>query len=140
MSQFKYRTVVNQFITCTLPKEKWTHEAHLITCVWHLENYNQLESICLLRSRIITYNVSVGGQNTVTGGYHETLTQFYVKIIYSFLRNLDDPNLTFEQKCEKLLNSPLASRDYPLVHYTKELLFSLACRAIWVEPDLKHIN
>jgi hypothetical protein len=133
----EYISIVNQFISSTLPKELWTHEAHLVTCVWHLENYDQLESICLLRSRIIIYNHSVGGQNTTTGGYHETLTQFYVKIIEQFLKNLDNPNLTFEEKCEKLLSSPISNREYPLEYYTKELLFSLTCRATWVEPDLK---
>ena len=130
-------TIVQRFISCTLPKAEWTHEAHLITCLWHLENYDQLESICLLRSRIITYNHSVGGQNTRTGGYHETLTQFYVKIIEQFLKNLDKPNLTFEEKCEKLLSSEIAEREYPLKYYTKELLYSLTCRATWVEPDLQ---
>lgn len=135
-----FKTLITQFINQTLPKAEWTHEAHLITCVWHLENYNQLESICLLRSRIITYNVSVGGQNTTTGGYHETLTQFYVKIIDQFLRNQQNPNLTFDEKCEKLLNSTLANREYPLEYYTKELLFSLPCRATWVEPNLKKLD
>ncbi len=134
-----YQTLVKQFINCTLPKSEWTHEAHLITCVWHLENYDQMKSICFLRSRIITFNHSVGGQNTTTGGYHETLTQFYVKIIEQFLKNLDNPNLTFEEKCEKLLESPIANREYPLKYYTKELLFSLSCRATWVESDLKKI-
>lgn len=131
--------IVLPFISKTLPKEEWTHEAHLITCAWHLENFDQLESICLLRSRIITFNQSFGGQNTTTGGYHETLTQFYVKVIELFVKNMDNPNYTFEEKCEKLLNSPIGNREYPLEYYTKELLFSLPCRAIWIEPDLQKI-
>lgn len=133
----KSQEIIQSFIKLTLPKAEWTHEAHLVTCIWHLEQYNELESICLLRSRIITYNQSVGGQNTTTGGYHETLTQFYVKIIELFLKNLDNPNLNFEEKCDRLLKSPIANREYPLEYYTKELLFSLTCRATWVEPDLK---
>ena len=135
-----HRNLVEQFIGCTLPKTEWTHEAHLITCVWHLEQYSQLESICLLRSRIITYNHSVGGQNTTSGGYHETLTQFYVKVIDHFLLNLDNPNLSFKEKCDRLLLSPIANREYPLEYYTKELLYSLTCRATWVEPDLKGLE
>jgi hypothetical protein len=135
-----YQTLVQRFISCTLSKAEWTHEAHLITCLWHLQNYDQLESICLLRSRIITYNQSVGGQNTTSSGYHETLTQFYVKIIDRFLRNSDDPNLSFEEKCERILASPIANREYPLMYYSKALLFSLTCRATWVEPDLKTLE
>jgi hypothetical protein len=132
-------TVVSQFISCTLPKSDWTHEAHLVTCVWHLENYNQLEVIYLLRSRIIKYNIISGGQNTTTSGYHETLTQFYIKKIEHFLRENENINDTFSDKCNKLLESPLADRNYPLKFYTKELLFSLTCRATWVEPDLHNI-
>ena len=135
-----YQTIAQQFVNCILPKDEWTHEAHLITCPWHLEQYNQLESICLLRSRIITYNHSVGGQNTISGGYHETLTRFYVKIVEHFLQNVENPNLSFDEKCEILLKSPIANREYPQEYYTKELLFSLTCRAIWIEPDLKKIG
>jgi hypothetical protein len=134
-----YIFIANQFISCTLPKDQWTHDAHLITCVWHLQHYSQLETICLLRTRIIAYNLSVGGQNTTSSGYHETLTQFYVKIIDKFFVENENLNHTFENKCEILLKSSLAERDYPLQFYTKEKLFSLTCRATWVEPDLQQI-
>ncbi len=128
-------SLVNKFISCTLPKAEWTHEAHLITCIWHLEQYTELETIYLLRSRIIAYNLSVGGQNTTTSGYHETLTQFYVKIISKFLKENEQLNHSFSDKCMNLLNNEIADKDYPLKFYTKELLFSLTCRATWHEPD-----
>lgn len=134
-----FQTIPKQFIDCTLPKEQWTHEAHLITCAWHLEKYNQLETICLLRSRIITYNKSMGGENTTSGGYHETLTQFYVKVIDKFLQQDSIANLSFEAKIERLLSAPIADREYPQKYYTKELLFSLPCRAVWIEPNLREI-
>lgn len=131
--------LVKQFISCILPKEEWTHEAHLVVCVWHLENYNFLEATCLLRARIIQYNIASGGQNTTTSGYHETITQFYIKIIEQYLGENENINDSFSDKCEKLLKSPLAARNYPLEFYSKELLFSLTCRATWVEPDLQKI-
>jgi hypothetical protein len=132
--------LVQQFISCTLPKEQWTHEAHFVTCVWHLMNYSKFETICLLRSRIIAYNLSVGGQNTGTSGYHETLTQFYIKIIDKYLQENENINHTFDDKIKKVLNSKLADREYPLMYYSKALLFSLTCRATWVEPDLKTLE
>ena len=131
--------IILPFINLTLPKEQWTHEAHLITCVWHLQHFSELETICLLRSRIIAYNLSVGGQNTTSGGYHETLTQFYVKIINKFLKENEKVNQNLNEKCELLLQNEISNRDYPLRYYTKELLFSLPCRAIWIEPDLSKI-
>src|SRR5262245_42760880 len=56
--------LVNGFRERTLPKEQWTHEAHLVTALWYHVNHSPEESICYLRSGIISYNLSVGGQNT----------------------------------------------------------------------------
>jgi hypothetical protein len=132
--------IVNQFISCTLPKEQWTHRAHLIVCIFHLENYSVLESICLLRARIIAYNIASGGQNTTTSGYHETLTQFYVKIIDQFLKANETVSGSFSDKCKKILSSELAENNYAQKFYSKELLFSLTCRATWIEPDLRPLD
>jgi hypothetical protein len=134
-----YQKTATQFINCTLPKAEWTHHAHLITCIWHLENYSLIESICLLRARIIQYNIASGGSNTTNAGYHETLTQFYVKVVNQFLQENENINDSFSDKCDKLLKSDLADKEYPFKFYSKELLFSLPWRATWIEPDLQKI-
>lgn len=129
--------IIMPFILKTLPKDQWTHEAHIFTAVWHLLTYDLAESICLMRSRIITYNESVGGQNTATGGYHETLTQFYLKILDKYLKNSQLYN--FDMLCDEIMTNEISDRDFPLKYYSKELLFSVNCRATWVEPDLQSL-
>ena len=129
--------LVDEFRDRTLPAEKWTHEAHLTTAVWFLANHPKNEAICYLRSGIISYNVSVGGQNTPTGGYHETITLFWIEIIDRFVR--EHPDLKLPELCNAFLSSDFASKDLPMRYYSRELLFSTRARAVWVEPDLEEL-
>ena len=77
--------VVRGFEDRTLPKEQWTHEAHLVTAVWYHANYSADEAICFLRSGIIAFNLAKGGKNTPQDGYHETLTLFWCKTVNDFV-------------------------------------------------------
>ena len=77
--------LVGGFRDCTLPKDRWTHEAHLTVGIWFHITYAEFEAICYLRSGIIAYNVSIGGKNTPEGGYHETMTLFWSRIIRDFV-------------------------------------------------------
>ena len=61
-----------------LTKGGWTHEAHLLVALWHLHNHAVDEATCLLRARIISYNVAVGTENSSASGYHETMTLFWI--------------------------------------------------------------
>ncbi len=64
MSEKEILALVEGFKKCTLPSAYWTHEAHLITGLWFNYHHSPLEALCYLRSGIITYNVSTGGENT----------------------------------------------------------------------------
>ena len=125
--------LIDGFKNRTLPIEQWTHEAHLITALWFNKNYSEFEAICYLRSGIITYNISAGGENTPEKGYHETLTLFWSKIIRDFI--LKNVNLPLIELCDTLFKSEWTSKELPLQFYTRELLFSVRARASWVEPD-----
>jgi len=77
--------LVAQFQARTLPSARWTHQAHLATAVWFLKHHSRDEATCYLRSGIIAYNVAIGGQNTPAGGYHETLTLFWIDVVARYL-------------------------------------------------------
>jgi len=127
--------LVNGFLQQTLPIKEWTHEAHLTTALFLLNKYTLEEATCMMRSGIITYNKSTGGENTPTKGYHETLTIFWIKTISDYLRQNNEGNLLL--LCNNFLKSEYASRDYALKFYTRELLFSTKARAFCVEPDIE---
>lgn len=74
------QVLVHNFETKTLPKEAWTHEAHLAVGLWYAVTAPE-NMLARLRQNIRTYNAAVGGQNTETAGYHETITDFYVRLL-----------------------------------------------------------
>lgn len=131
-------TLVAQFQHQTLPASTWTHEAHLTVALWYLKNYTPAEATCYLRSGIITYNNAVGTPNTPARGYHETLTVLWIKIVNYFVCNNTDKDLL--TLCNDFLESPYATREFPLQFYSKTCLFSTTARAFWVEPDLQALN
>ncbi|WP_153798794.1 hypothetical protein [Foetidibacter luteolus] len=118
----------------TLPKEQWTHQAHLTAAVWHLKHYDINEATCLLKSGIISYNLSVGGVNNGFGGYHETLTIFWISIVDFYVRRYN--NLSVTETCNNFLESNLADRALPFKFYAKEYILSPAARARFMQPDI----
>ena len=119
----------------TLPKEKWTHEAHFAATVYLLRARTDLVLEKEMPRIISSYNVSVGGQNTDMAGYHETLTQFYIRLVRDFLKSAES-SATLKDLCNQLVASERARRDFPLRFFSRELLFSVKARREGVEPDL----
>ena len=132
-SQEEIELLVQGFIGKTLPKEQWTHHAHLTTAIWHLKNYDVDEATCLLKSGIISYNLSVGSINNGSGGYHETLTIFWITVVDCFVRHHSHLNLT--DTCNAFLQSNLADRALPFLFYIKENVLSKAARAKYMQAD-----
>ncbi len=123
----------------TLPKERWTHEAHFAAVVYLLRSYPHRNLEVELPLIISSYNESQGGQNTDTSGYHETLTQFNLRLIRDFLRKAGK-DVSLVEICNELVSSPVADREHPLKFYSRELLFSITARKQWVKPDLLQPN
>jgi hypothetical protein len=57
--------LVTKFSEKSLPKEEWTHQAHIKVALWHSFNYEFEYALDLVRTKIKTYNISVGTPNTV---------------------------------------------------------------------------
>jgi hypothetical protein len=129
--------IVNGFLDRTLDKSLWTHKAHIITAIWHLMKFDREDALCRLRSGIISYNLSIGGENTGQNGYHETITVFWWEVISQFL--VQYASHSFKDTCIKFLNSPVADKGFPFLFYTKDKLLSAVARAKYVNPDIKEI-
>jgi hypothetical protein len=123
------------FIDLSLPKEDWTHYAHLRVGLWHAMRHSPAESLDLLRARISAFNQAKGGENTASAGYHETITRFYVHVIGRFLTSADTRRPTDE--LEQELIARYGDKELPLQYYTSERLFSSEARLGWVAPDLR---
>lgn len=126
---------IRAFETCTLPKPRWTHPAHLLVGLWYLSKHAPDEALNIVRERIRAYNESVGTANSDDGGYHETLTRFYLDGIAAHVaRHSNEP---LAKSLALLLGTPLVRSDWPLTYYSRERLFSVRARQQWVEPDLR---
>ncbi len=121
-------------LSATLPREAWTHEAHLAACTWLVRDRPDIDIRRELPSIIAAYNVSVGGVNDDTQGYHETITQVYIAGVKAHLMEAVNDMLLYEA-VNALLLSERGKRDWPLRFYTRELLFSAQARRAFVEPD-----
>src|SRR5690348_1821917 len=122
-------------IARTLPRPEWTHEAHLAATTYLLLRRPDIDLDQELPGLIRRYNESVGGANSDTEGYHETITRVFLHGVRLFLSEADTSEPLHELVNELLL-SPMGRRDWPLRFYSKERLFSIGARRDFVAPDL----
>ncbi len=122
-------------LDCSLDKTEWTHEAHLASSVWLVLERPDIIPERDLPDLIRRFNESKGGVNDGTQGYHETITQFYLREIRQFL-DRTPKGWSLAEKVNALLDAPQGSREWPLKFYSEQRLFSVEARARWVEPDL----
>jgi len=122
-------------LAATLPRDAWTHEAHLAACCWLVRDRANIDIERELPAIISAYNVASGGVNDDTQGYHETITQVYIAGVRAHLAEVAT-DLPLYEAVNRLLLSPRGTRDLPLRFYSKELLFSAQARRTFVAPDL----
>lgn len=124
---------LKQFEDCSLPLTEWRHRAHIKVAYLILGKFSFEEAVQRIRAGIRAYNAAHGIQDTPTGGYHETITQAWIRIVDTTIREYgrattadefidDHPQLT-EKKVLRLF-------------YSRELIMSAAAKAEFVAPDL----
>ena len=130
--------LAHEFADCTLPRERWTHQAHLTVALWYLARHTRAEATRLIREGIKRYNRACGVRTTPTSGYHETLTLFWIRIVGGYLERAAGDSRSLVH----LVNGLLSDHDtsLPLNYYSRERLMSGEARARWVEPDLKALD
>jgi hypothetical protein len=119
----------------SLPREEWTHEAHLAATTYLLLRHPEIDLDAELPEIIRRYNESVGGVNSDTEGYHDTITRVYLHGIRLFLSEAD-PGDPLHELVNDLLLSPMGRRDWPLRFYSRERLLSVVARREFVMPDV----
>lgn len=129
------RRVGEGLLDRSLPREEWTHEAHLGSCLWLLRERRDIDLPRQLPAIIAGYNEAVGGRNTDTEGYHETITQAYIRLVGAWLA-ANGRGQGLAELVNAMLHSALGDRDVLLAHYSRERLFTVEARKGWVEPDL----
>lgn len=126
------------FEGCTLPKAEWTHAAHLLTGACYVHQMGRDAALAKMRVCVRRYNESVGGQNTDSSGYHETITVMWIRLL--------DELLYKSGPIDRASFAALAverfglRRDIFREYYDFDLVASTEARLRWVEPTLKPLN
>ena len=126
------------FVKCTLPREAWTHAAHLVVGMWHIDRYGT-EALSHLRVGIRRLNESHGTPNTNHDGYHETITGAYAQLLSQYYAACP-AEMALSERVSHLLRSPLADRNALYAFYSRETLTSVEARVRWVEPDIAPLH
>jgi RimJ/RimL family protein N-acetyltransferase len=126
--------LVRRFQACELPRPEWTHAAHLSVGLWHVSRFGADDAMTRLRSGIRRLNESNGVVNSLSSGYHETITWAYVQLLAAFAARHSDAPVA--ERVARLLSGPLAERRALLTFYSRDRLESAEARRGLVEPDL----
>jgi len=118
----------------TLPKEKWTHAAHWAAALGLIAE-DAAAAYRDMPGMIRAYNESVGGRNTETEGYHETITIASLKAAEHALSAAPE-GAPLHAVLSDLLAGPCGKPDWVLDYWRRETLFSVKARREWVAPDI----
>jgi hypothetical protein len=129
--------LVEAFEDRTLPKARWTHAAHLTMGIWYAAHLPPEAALDRIRAGILRLNEAHGVVTTPTGGYHETITRAYMRLIGAHLVE-DGDGGEWPERVNRLLER-LGARELLLTYYTRDRLMSPEARANWVEPDVREL-
>jgi hypothetical protein len=118
----------------SLPKAEWTHAAHFAAAFWLLRR-PEMHAMRDMPGLIRAYNEATGVPNTDTSGYHETITIASLRAARAWLAAR--PHEHLHAALNELLTSDWGRSDWLLAYWSRSLLFSVAARRAWIEPDLK---
>jgi hypothetical protein len=131
---------LNSWKDTSLLFENWTHKSHLRMAFLIIgegsEEGKDFDSIYkIIKNGIQKYNEK--NKEKINIGYHETITQFWIKIVQKTLEKYKEEKITFENfiKNESFLLNTSIMYEY----YNKETIFSKKAKENLIEPDIKKI-
>jgi hypothetical protein len=121
------------------PKAEWTHAAHFAVAFWILRHWPDRPAEAVMPDIIRAYNEATGVRNTDTSGYHETITLASIRAARSFLGGYPRSR-PLHELVDLVMDTPLGDSGWILAYWSRERLFSVEARRMWVEPDLHPLN
>jgi hypothetical protein len=134
VTQQEIGAFVAAFEAGTLPKERWTHDAHLLTGAWYVHALGEAAAVDKMRLCVSRYNEAVGGKNTATSGYHETITVAWIKLLARLLR--ESAPIGRAPFAVLAVERFAGDKDILRRYYDFDLVASVEARRSWVPPTL----
>jgi len=125
--------LLTEFEECTLPLELWTHRAHLRVGYMYVRKYGLDAAVERMRSGIQRFNAAGQIPEAIDRGYHETVTQAWLRLISTYLADESS-----DQCSESFLDAhpDLGDKRVLLQFYSRERIMSWEAKRGFVEPDL----
>jgi hypothetical protein len=127
------QTLLAAFENCSLPRELWTHQAHVRVAYQYLRAHPYDEALARMRAGVQRYNAANNVPDEPHRGYHETLTQAWLAVIASTMRHhgVGKDSLDFCKQQPHLLQKTLLR-----LYYSRRRIMSPEAKRTFVEPDL----
>jgi hypothetical protein len=126
-------TFLKQFESATWPKAEWHHRQHIKVAYLYLRRYPLAVASVKIREGIKAYNAAQKVEESLTGGYHETMTQAWLRLVYFILCEYgpaENADAFFEEHPE------LSQKKTLRFFYSREWFLTAEAKASFVEPDL----
>ena len=124
--------VVQRFLDTSLPRDEWTHAAHLAVGLHLVRRLGFAGAVGAMRDAILAYLARHGAQGA---GYSASITQFYLHLIAAWDREHPAGESVAEDVTR--LVEALGHRHLPALYYSPGRLSSPEAAVAWVEPDLR---
>jgi hypothetical protein len=122
-----------EFEACRWPLEQWHHRQHIKVAYLYLRRYPLDAAMDRVRERIKAHNAAHQIPESPTGGYHETMTQAWMRLVHVALCEYGPAETAdnfFEQHPE------LSEKKALRLFYSRELFMSPQAKIEFIEPDL----
>ena len=127
---------IRQFEDCSFPFDQWHHRAHVKLAYLYLTRYGFEAALAKLRNGIRAYNAANNVPDHPTSGYHETMTQFWLRIIEVTIQQygpLPSADEFFD------FHPQLSQKKNHRLFYSPGLFMSPEAKLKFVEPDLTQL-
>lgn len=126
-------TFLKQFETTAWPKAEWHHRQHIKVAYLYLCRYSLETASIKISENIRAYNKAHGVEESLLSGFHETMTQAWLRLVYFTLCEYgaaESADAFYEQ------HPQLSEKKVLRFFYSKERFTSPAAKATFLEPDI----
>jgi hypothetical protein len=128
--------LLEQFEATTFPFDEWHHRTHVKVAYLYAQRYGLAVASQKLRDGIRAYNAAHGIPDTPTRGYHETMTQAWLRIIHTTIEEYG-PRATADEFVD--LHPQLREKKILRLFYSADAFLSSRAKTEFVEPDLANL-
>ncbi len=124
---------LEQFEAGLWPLEKWHHDQHLKLAYLYLRRHPFETALTRIREKIKAHNHVHNLPEGLTSGYHETMTQAWLRLVYFTLCEYGPAETAdaFYESCPQLSQKKVLR-----LFYSRELFMSPRAKIEFLEPDL----